>query len=110
MNMRLKMEKLKDGEFAHVVAVRDPKCEFKRETNIRQRIRTSQDFEWGYGGQGPSDFALNILLHFTNGNEAFARKNYGDFVTKFVATLPRPGGTIHKESILEFIHAKGCLA
>ena len=110
MGMRLKMEKLKDGEFAHVIAVRDPKCEFKRETNIRQRIRTSQDFEWGYSGQGPTDFAFNILLHFTNGDEAFARKNYCDFLTKFVVTLPRPGGTIHKESILEFIQSKAQLA
>jgi len=102
----MKVEKLKDGEFGHVMAIRNPDCDFKRETNISHKLKASDDFEWGYGGAGPSDFAINILFHFTNGDEAFSRKHYMEFRDEFVAQLPRAGGTIHKESILEFIEKK----
>ena len=34
-------------------------------TNIKQELiqHSLGGFEWGYGGSGPSDFALNILHH-----------------------------------------------
>lgn len=47
-------------------------------------------FEFGYGGSGPAQLALAILLDFTN-DELEARRYYQDFKWHFLATLP-PGG------------------
>ena len=100
------MKKLERKELGDVIAVRDPKEEFKRETNIQQYIHTSDDFEWGYGGAGPTDFALNILLHFTHGDEPLSCKIAREFRDKYVATLPRQGGTIPRSTIEAFIEEK----
>src|SRR5665647_397451 len=100
------MKKLERTELADVIAVRDSQDDFKRETNIQQYIRTSGDFEWGYTGAGPSDFALNILIHFTHGNEPLSRKIATEFRDKYVAKLPREGGTIAKSVIEAFITEK----
>lgn len=42
-------------------------------------------FEYGYGGSGPSDLALNVLLLFTDKDTAW--KLHQDFKWKFIATL-----------------------
>ena len=51
-------------------------------------------FEWGYGGSGPAELALNILSSMI-GQEA-AEKNglYQEFKFEFLANLPYDGGTI----------------
>jgi hypothetical protein len=41
-------------------------------------------FNWGYGGSGPAQLALAIVLRLTGGYE-----NYQDFKFKFVAGLPQ---------------------
>jgi len=76
------------------------------ETNVPRRIakHSPDGFEWGYGGSGPADFALNILSVFI-GQEA-AERLYQDFKWEFVLTLPYEGGTIPKEVILEWIEKK----
>lgn len=53
--------------------------------------------EWGYGGSGPADFAINALLAVT-GKQMCARV-YQAFKFQFVATLPKAGGTISGEAI-----------
>ena len=43
-------------------------------------------FNWGYGGSGPAQLALALLLEVTN-NEAVALACYQDFETQFIATI-----------------------
>jgi Family of unknown function (DUF6011) len=82
-------------------------------------------FEWGYGGSGPSDYALNILAIFLptpkrarvdpwgggnavklHGGTTLSRAAWAlhhDFKFRFVATLPREGGTIGGDEIRAWI-------
>ena len=59
-------------------------------------------FEWGYGGSGPADLALNILLAAT-GDRDFAASNHQAFKWRFVAALPREGGVIRGTDVLDWI-------
>ena len=77
-------------------------------------------FEWGYGGSGPADLALNILNAFippgTEGEDpvechqgkcsATAARLHQEFKWEFLASMPREGGTIPAEKILNFIYAR----
>lgn len=49
------------------------------------RNHSPSGFNWGYGGSGPAQLALAILVNFT-GNEAFALAHYQDFKWHFLAT------------------------
>lgn len=44
-------------------------------------------FAWGYGGSGPSQLALAILLEICE--DETAKKHYMDFKWKEIATLPK---------------------
>lgn len=44
-------------------------------------------FNWGYGGSGPAQCALAVLLEATD-DEAVARKFYQPFKWQFIATFP----------------------
>jgi len=44
-------------------------------------------FNWGYGGSGPSQLALAILLDYFN-DPILARKYYQDFKWEIVSKLP----------------------
>lgn len=72
-------------------------------TNVPRQVvyHSPSGFEWGYGGSGPADLALNILLLFTD--EATARQLYQDFKWEFVARVPREGGVIERERVVRFI-------
>ena len=58
-------------------------------------------FEWGYGGSGPADLALNILYAVTD-NKVVAERYYQEFKWVFVATMPREGGVIKRDDIIRF--------
>jgi len=72
-------------------------------TNIPQIevYHSPAGFEWGYGGSGPADFALNILMLFTDKKMAYTL--HQGFKWKFVATMPKEGGTIKGEDIKHWI-------
>ena len=60
--------------------------------------------EWGYGGSGPSDTALSILVDHFGGwlaGEPFqkAAAAYQDFKFKFIAPAPHEGFEITTEQI-----------
>lgn len=63
-------------------------------------------FEWGYGGSGPADLALNILLAATADRD-FAARHHQSFKWRFVASLPPSGGIIRAAAVLDWIAAKG---
>ena len=92
-------------------------------TNIPQRHvhHSGTGFEWGYGGSGPADFALNILAIYLPvpkgarvdplGRGGAVRLHDGslvshaawglhqDFKARFVGRLPDEGGTIRGDDI-----------
>ncbi|WP_248898321.1 DUF6166 domain-containing protein [Haloplanus halobius] len=47
-------------------------------------------FEWGYGGSGPAQLALALLLDYT-GDETFALDHYQAFKTEVVSQLDCDG-------------------
>ena len=51
------------------------------------RNHSPDGFNWGYGGSGPAQLALAILLH-TFGKE-FAQRHYQDFKWQVVARWPQ---------------------
>lgn len=73
-------------------------------TNIPQVLvlHSPDGFEWGYGGSGPADLALNILLRFGMSQEKVKRLHQ-DFKWKFISTLPQEGGIIPASEIRMWI-------
>ena len=76
-------------------------------------------WEWGYGGSGPAEFALNILHCFfrpepglptvkTHGEQTVREDVYllhQDFKWQFISTLPEEGGTISGQTIRDWFKA-----
>lgn len=92
------------GGTEDIVAERLPDGRVK--TNVVQVIeRHSPDgFNFGYGGSGPADFALNILFKFGCSRDE-CEVMHQDFKWKFVSTLPQEtGGRIKAEYIRGFIN------
>jgi len=58
-------------------------------------------FEWGYGGSGPADLALNILCQCMPVSEAL--KHYQRFKWEVIARIPFEGGVITDEDVEEFL-------
>jgi hypothetical protein len=75
--------------------------------NLEQALvlHSPTGFEWGYGGSGPADLALNILLRFV-GRER-AEELHQAFKWRFIAPLPEEGGIITREAIEEWIDQEG---
>jgi hypothetical protein len=74
--------------------------------NIPRRIvlHSPTGFNWGYGGSGPADLALNILSVFIG--QAAAQILYQDFKREFIAPMPFQGGTIPRKKILDWAKEK----
>jgi hypothetical protein len=79
------------------------------DTNVPHRIKcySPTGFEWGYGGSGPTDFALNILSVFIGEEAARANGLYQDFKWEFIAGLPHEGGTLKREDVMRWVQEKG---
>jgi hypothetical protein len=50
------------------------------------RYQSPDGFDWGYGGNGPAQLALAILMHFLPIEDALIY--YHDFKWKVIASLP----------------------
>jgi hypothetical protein len=59
-------------------------------------------FEFGYGGSGPAQLALAILLDFTNDNK-IASALHQELKWRFIAPMKHPGGEISEVQIKEFL-------
>lgn len=98
---------MRKSEYLDVIAIRHPLDSFTKFTNISWVMGDNMDeamgYEWGYSGCGPTDFAFNILLHFTDHDEAVARAYAIDFRDEYIRTLPYDGGRIKKEDIFAFL-------
>jgi len=75
-------------------------------TNIAHlwHLHSPTGFAWAYGGSGPADLALNILLNFTTRDEA--EFLHQDFKRAFIQTLPKEGGVIKRATITAWLQAQ----
>lgn len=74
-------------------------------TNVPHNVvrHSPTGLEWGYGGSGPADLALNILLR-AGIPPSDANSYYQDFKWAFVGKVPHEGGTIKHADIMEWYH------
>lgn len=54
----------------------------------RRLMNHSFDFSWGYGGSGPAQLALALLLHVTN-DQAVSMELYQEFKWDVVCNWPQ---------------------
>lgn len=76
-------------------------------TNVPHRIvmHSPTGLEFGYGGSGPSDMALNILALFVD--QDIAMMYYQEFKWKFVAKVDyQKGGVIKRKDIINWLKSK----
>lgn len=73
------------------------------ETNIEQKIcyHSPTGFEWGYGGSGPAELALNILYLFLDFPRAW--KLHQLFKWQVISNIPKWGGKIKVSIIKKWI-------
>jgi len=64
-------------------------------------------FEWGYGGSGPAELALNILSAMIGQEAAQKNQLYQQFKWDFIAHMPKEGGTIREEDMRKWLTEKG---
>lgn len=71
--------------------------------SIRQRFvrHSPSGMEFGYGGSGPADFALNALATVTDPETA--ERFYQPFKWAVVASMPREGGVIPYAAIRAWV-------
>jgi len=60
------------------------------ERSLEVTNHSSSGFEWGYGGSGPSQLALALLLDFTD-DEEVALAHYTEFKNEVVSQLDCTG-------------------
>lgn len=62
-------------------------------------------FEWGYGGSGPAQLALAILMRHFDGDRSRALRLYQDFKWRVIAGLPHEQWTLTRSQIDAAIEA-----
>lgn len=77
---------MQPGEKGDLI-VRRSNAEYGNVTNVPRRLGLSGFVNWGYLGTGPHDLALNVLYHYSDQNEEFARGFAGHFVEEVVSKL-----------------------
>ena len=72
-------------------------------TNVSQQIElhSPNGFEWGYGGSGPAELALNILAMFTD--RQTAEELHQIFKWDFIVRVPYDGATIKGKEIRKWL-------
>ncbi len=88
-----------EGKNAHRVSRDGVPLDFRRSLKVRNHSPTG--FSWGYGGSGPSQLALALLLDVLD-DEVTAKRWYQRFMRAFVAQW-KDGWTITSETILQLI-------
>jgi len=104
-------EQLFDESFERGPAIRDghdivlQRASGEAVANVPHRIvhHSPTGFEWGYGGSGPAELALNILGVFTDDRTAW--RLHQDFKWEFIANMPAQGDIIKADTIREWIRS-----
>lgn len=66
------------------------------------KVHSPTGFDWGSGGSGAADLALNILYKVT-GDEQLARDYYQEFKWQFISPMPFEGGEILFEDVKKWL-------
>lgn len=72
-----------------------PKC-------LGLRAHSPSGFEWGYGGSGPHQLALALLVNATGQND-IALAHYNELVSAFVSKLPQWVWLVRQESLIAWV-------
>ena len=87
-------------------------------TNVPRLVtrHSPTGYEWGYYGSGPADLALNIIEyvllveHFIpsleDGASLEANSIYQEFKERYIARIPREGGSIPFGVVVDYIKEK----
>lgn len=121
------MERSSDFPIDHEItdAIILERHEGKRRTNVPHRVvhHSPDGYEWGYGGSGPADLALNILeavlisLNY-KGNRTSCHKGscfkeawrlHQYFKWEFIANAPSEGKRIPYPTIVDWIKERSKL-
>ncbi len=72
-------------------------------TNVQHKliVHSPNGFEWGYGGSGPADLALNILAMFTD--RKTAEELHQIFKWDYIAKVPFEGCLIKRNEIRRWL-------
>lgn len=91
---------IKDGH--DIVLTRTPAG---AHANIPQEIvyHSPTGFEWGYGGSGPADLALNVLVLFVDKDSAKAL--HQQYKWDVISKIPYEGGVILAKDVVAWIEA-----
>jgi hypothetical protein len=78
----------------------------------RYQRHSPDGFEFGYGGSGPAECALNLLAMFIPVKEATTREtSYQDFKFKFIGAIPQEtGGALDADEIRNWIRDRWAVA
>lgn len=87
----------------HVAPINCVRHEAGALVDIPQRwvVHSPTGFEWGYGGSGPADLALNVLGLFVPPPEAW--RLHQRFKWAVIARIPREGGVIEPDAVRAWI-------
>lgn len=69
-------------------------------------VKHSDEFEWGYGGSGPAQLALAILLDFTRDRD-LAEQQHQEFKWAYVADWNEVRWTISGAEIVAWLQQSG---
>lgn len=88
---------------AHVLVVDERACTYLDPEPSQAVVNHSPDgFDWGYGGSGPAQLALAILLDLTDG-EHLAESLHQEFKSRFIAGAPKEGFHLAEDEIRNWI-------
>lgn len=88
-----------------IIRKREHKREITPSRSLKVYNHSPTGFEFGYGGSGPAQLALAILLDYTNDKD-LSVSLHQDFKWHFIGGLDHPGGEITGEQITEWITQK----
>lgn len=88
-----------------LVCERGPKGEARTNIPHAWKLHSPTGFEWGYGGSGPADLALNTLLRMGCDREE-AEWWHQAFKSAFIAPIPQEGGRVPLEEMQSWLQAK----
>lgn len=91
-----------EGRYRDRVFINGHELSPKRSQSIRNH--SPDGFLWGYGGSGPAQLALSLLLELTD-DERFALEHYQSFKWDIIAKIPQGSEFIMTvERVWEWIH------
>ena len=85
----------------------DRRVHYRLQPNRSQRLcnHSPDGFEWAYGGSGPSQLALAILLDVT-GDPDVAELLHQPFKWQYVATAPKDGFSLTEDDVRTWVSAQ----